>query len=408
MRTHLDFADKKELKSNKKRILLMHPCYAKYRKVLFEKLCQRFNMTFYFSFEPSKLIKGKQSKILTFAPRSKIRKQNKYLFPIIEVVDIILFLMKDNYAVTILEGLTIPTFVSIFLSKIKRNKCVLWVEDWFMPTRESITHKFRFSIIFWLYKFVLRSVDAIVVEGTPQYNFVRNFHISDEKIFYSNHCSLDYSEYESKNLKKALKIDKSLVVLYLGRINEAKGVDVLIRAFSKIEQERNDVFLLICGDGEFRYFCEGLAERLKTKRIMFLGKVEEEEKVASFYETADIFVIPSCARAYRGVWQRAIAVRPCIEGWGLVTNEAMSMGKPIIATDTVGAAQDLVKNGINGYVVKNGNVDELYLALKKILDNTELRKAMEKNSRRIFEEFNDFDAQFEGFKEAIEYCLKDS
>jgi len=392
-------------KSNAKGIVLIHPCYAKYRQILFEKLNRHFNMTFYFQDVSPSFLKGKDSKTFTRVLKPNRRKQDANLLVsrVREVADLLLLLMKDNYAVTITEGLGTPTFISLFLSKIKRNKCVLWIEDWFMHEGESIIDRFRFSIVFWLTKFVLKTVDAIVVEGTPQYNYVRNFNIPDEKIFYSNHCSLDYSKYVSRNLKKKLKIDKSLVVLYLGRITEAKGLDVLIRAFSKIEQERNDVFLLVCGDGEFRFFCEQLVEKLKIKRTMFLGMVEEEE-MASYYKTADIFILPSCARAYRRISRRAFSVRPCVEGWGLVINEAMSMGKPIITTDAVGAAQDLVKNGVNGYVVKNGDIDELYLALKKILENTKLRQVMEKNSRRIFEEFNDFDKQYEGFKKAIEYC----
>jgi glycosyltransferase involved in cell wall biosynthesis len=241
---------------------------------------------------------------------------------------------------------------------------------------------------------VFRNVDAIVVEGAPQKKYLKNFNVPDEKVFFSNHCSLDYSRVESKNLKQKLKIGKGLVILYLGRIIERKGLDVLLKAFSVIERERNDVFLVICGDGDFRPFCEDLVAQLKIRHVFFLGTVPEEE-IASYYRTADIFVLPSCIKPRQKIK---------VEGWGLVINEAISMGIPVVTTNVVGAASDLVKSGVNGYVVKNGNVNELCLALRKILEDEKLRKTMGKNSRRIFEAFNDFDKMFEGFRQAIEYA----
>jgi glycosyltransferase involved in cell wall biosynthesis len=86
----------------------------------------------------------------------------------------------------------------------------------------------------------------------------------------------------------------------------------------------------------------------------------------------------------------------------------MSMGKPVITTDAVGAAEDLVRNGVNGYVVKNGEIEELYLALRKMVEDPRLRKTMGENSRIIFEEFNDFGKMFRGFKKAIEYSINTS
>jgi len=143
-------------------------------------------------------------------------------------------------------------------------------------------------------------------------------------------------------LKKKLGIRSGLVVLYLGRIIAPKGLDMLIRAFYKIEQERNDTFLLVCGEGDFRPYCERLTEKLKMKHVFFLGKIEEEE-IASYYKTADVFVLPSCVRPHQSVVLRAFAARARIEGWGLTVNEAMSMAKPIITTDAVGVVQDWLK-----------------------------------------------------------------
>jgi glycosyltransferase involved in cell wall biosynthesis len=245
-----------------------------------------------------------------------------------------------------------------------------------------------------LRRLVLKTVDAVAVEGKPQYRFVKNFNIPAGKVFIANHCSLDYSLFKSRSLKKEYGINEYLVVLYLGRIVQNKGLDVLIRAFSRIEKERDGIFLIVGGDGFLRPRCERLANELSVKHILFLGAIHGEETVASWYKSADIFVMPSLIGTYERLW---------VEGWGLAINEAMSMGKPVITTDAVGAAIDLVKNNINGYIVKQGDVDDLYLALKRIIDDPEKREAMGRNSRRIFEDFNDFDKMFSGFQAAIQY-----
>jgi glycosyltransferase involved in cell wall biosynthesis len=120
----------------------------------------------------------------------------------------------------------------------------------------------------------------------------------------------------------------------------------------------------------------------------FLG-----DEAANYCRMTDGFMLPSCARPFGNVW-------------GLAINEAMSVGLPIVTTDAVGAAEDLVKNGLNGHVVRNGDVDELYSALTKILEDETLRKTMGKNSERLFKEFNNFDKMFEGFRQSIEYSIR--
>ena len=390
---------KVSVRKNHIQIVFIQPAYAKYRQPFFEKFRSYYNTTLCFMRETEVYLQNQHLISLTRAhqlDRNKLD-TNRLVYLAREYftrpVVLLLSLMKNNYSVIVTSISRSPqTIISLFVSKIKGSKCVLWIEEWFIPRQRSMMSKL--SIL--LTMCVLRNVDAIVVEGTPQYKYVKNFNIPDEKVFFSNHCSLDYSKYRSKNLKEKLNIEKDLLVLYLGRIIERKGLDVLIKAFSKIEQERNDVALMVCGDGDFRPFCEYLAKELKIKHIFFLGSVQEEE-IASYYETADLFVLPSCVRENQKIKT---------EGWGLVINEAMSMAKPIVTTNAVGAAQDLVKNGVNGYVVQNEDVNELYLALKKILEDKELRKAMGKNSRKLFEEFNDFDKMFEGFKKAIKYVIK--
>ena len=95
---------------------------------------------------------------------------------------------------------------------------------------------------------------------------------------------------------------------------------------------------------------------MDLKNYKFVGLVVKEEELASYYKTADMFVLPSVIREF-------------YDGWGMVINEAMSLGNPIITTDAVGSSLELVKNGVNGFVVKNGDLNELTNALQKLIEN---------------------------------------
>lgn len=388
-------------------IIMIQPAYAKYRQPLFDKFADNYNTTLYFVDATERhlqwLSEGKTKLISVKAPlrvRSKERLIDRLMFMLKRHIDLFSVLMSQNFSVIITSTIDRPqTIISLIASRIRGSRCILWNEEWFLPRSRCFKSWLKLLPQVVLRMMVLKNVDAVVVEGQPQYNFVRNFNVSVDRIFFANHCSLDHALFKSRNLRKKLGIDKYVVILYLGRIIRNKGLDVLIRAVSKIEKERRNVFLMICGDGNFRPLCEGLAKELELKNVSFSGLIFGEQMIASCYKSADIFVYPS----HIGTPDTLYA-----EGWGLAINEAMSMGKPVVTTNQVGAAGDLVKNSVNGYVVKQGDVDDLSLALKRIIDDPVARKTMGRNSRKIFEDFNDFSKMFCGFQAAIEYVLERS
>ena len=91
-----------------------------------------------------------------------------------------------------------------------------------------------------------------------------------------------------------------------------------------------------------------------------------------------------------------------MEAWGLVINEAMAAGLPVVTTRMAGAGPDLVKSGLNGYVVADGDEVELFDALDKVVDGEALREEMGKESRRIVAGYT-YDTAFQGYMDAIDY-----
>jgi glycosyltransferase involved in cell wall biosynthesis len=380
------------------RIALIEPAYARYDQPIFEMFNDHYNIDFFFlkqsGIQPPHESKGKLLSIHEL--QKKKSDSDRGFFPQKKFLLLLLALIKNRYTIIVTSCITPQTIISLLASKMTRGKYILLVEEWFAYKPKYFRTMIRFSLIDLIAKCVLKNAEAVVVEGSPQRRYVRNFGVPNEKVFQANICSFDYSKFKSTNLRQKLKIGNAFVILYFARIVDTKGLDVLIKAFSMIEKEREDAYLVICGDGNFRGFCESIVKEMHIKHVIFTGSIIQDEEKASFYKTADVLVYPS----------RIIAKNEIAEGWGLSINEAMSMGKPVITTDAVGAAEDLVRNGINGYIVKNGEIEELYRALRKLVENPRLLKTMGENSRIIFEEFNDFGKMFEGFKKAIDYSVK--
>ena len=149
-------------------------------------------------------------------------------------------------------------------------------------------------------------------------------------------------------------------LLYSGRLVGAKRIDLLLEAFARIAEFRQDWDLVIAGDGPLREELQSRVPAALRGRIKWLGFIQFEDLIPC-YHCSDALVLPSEN-----------------EPWALVINEAVATGLPVVVTDVVGAAVELVRHGINGYMVPPRNVESLIEALKKITDparNGEMRAA---------------------------------
>jgi len=176
----------------------------------------------------------------------------------------------------------------------------------------------------------------------------------------------------------------STAFLYLGRILEQKGLDVLIAAFRRLSGE--GIRLFVVGDAERSYSGRGevsvpYLERCRRiaegdQRILFFGAAKPEE-VREFYQVCDVFVHPH---------QRRAGGREVFEGWGNVITEAASMSRAIVTTDRVPSAFDLVSQGRNGFIIP---VDDLQSGLLEKLSffvaNPGTAAAFGRESRRLYE-----------------------
>ncbi len=140
------------------------------------------------------------------------------------------------------------------------------------------------------------------------------------------------------------------LLLYSGRLVSVKRVDLLLDAFSQIAEDRPDWNLVIAGDGPLRAGLEGSIPAPLRNRVTWTGFVEDSATLAALYATCDALVLPSDR-----------------EPWGVVVTEA-AVRMAIVASTAVGAAADVVRDGINGRIFAAGDAGGLAAALQEVTD----------------------------------------
>jgi glycosyltransferase involved in cell wall biosynthesis len=284
--------------------------------------------------------------------------------------------------------------VTYLVARLQRKPFVLWTGIWM--TLQTRFHRIAFPVTRWIY----RHADSIVVYGEHVKRYLIQLGIESEKIFVAAHAidnaayNTPVCEQEKIALRNRLSVKNRKVVLYLGRLEEIKGLNYLIRAFARLRAD--GAVLLLAGDGSLRKSLEALAkEKDIENNIRFAGYVAPEDTQV-YYAIADLLVLPS------------VTMPTGKETWGLVVNEAMNQGVPVVATDAVGAAAGgLVQDGANGFVVPERDSSALAQAIKKIVADEDLQKQMSENARRIVAGW-DNERMVSGFQRAIDYAIKHS
>lgn len=159
---------------------------------------------------------------------------------------------------------------------------------------------------------------------------------------------------------------KNKIAIAIGRYTEQKGFDLLIKAWKIVEQKHPDWHLNIYGGGDKEAYIKlAIKEGVKT---VFCHNIVKD--IYSKYEESSVFLLSSR-----------------YEGFALVLAEAMSCGLPEVAFDCPCGPKDIIKNGFNGYLVKNGNISDFALKICELIENEDKRIRMGYNARNIVTKF---------------------
>lgn len=161
--------------------------------------------------------------------------------------------------------------------------------------------------------------------------------------------------------------EPSLLILFAGHFSERKAPDLLMRSYLSVSRQLPNSRLIMAGDGPLLPAIRDLAKAPHLgQRVCFPGFLRGDELIAT-YLACDLFVLPTRHH----------------EGWGVVVQEAMAAGLPVIISSVVGAGHDLVAGKDTGLVFEANNVEALSWSLSNLCRDPELRHRYSRNARAV-------------------------
>lgn len=249
-------------------------------------------------------------------------------------------------------------------AKLERVPLLLWSESHKDELRESR------ALVEFLKDEFLQSCAGFVVPGRVAREYLLSRRVRDEIIF-TAHNAVDNVLFSAATLQArknatALRRELSLpdrYFLFVGRLVREKGVFELLAAYAKLDRQLRDQFgLVFAGDGECRSELEEQAARIVPGTVRFAGFVHREQ-LPAYYALAEMLILPTYS-----------------DTWGLVVNEAMACGLPIVLSEVAGCAPDLVEENWNGLLVRPQDESSLAAAMERLAKQPDTCAIMSKNS----------------------------
>jgi glycosyltransferase involved in cell wall biosynthesis len=219
-----------------------------------------------------------------------------------------------------------------------------------------------------------RFVDAFLAIGTSNREYYRSLGIPANRIFDVPYtvdnerfiAASSLSREERRDVRAQYGLPEDLpVILYASKFMRRKHPDSLIRAAAILGDRGHRATILMIGTGEMEAELRVLARSFDLTNVVFGGFVNQAD-LPRVYAASDIFVLPAAD-----------------EPWGLIVNEVMCAGLPVVVGSRVGCVADLVRDGINGRCVEAGGDESLANALEEIIVNPAQRLEMGKESLAI-------------------------
>lgn len=297
---------------------------------------------------------------------------------------------NGHYDGVLLHGYAYAADVLAFLAaKSRRIPVFVRSETHLGLRRQEWKRRLRDGVLSVAYRFV----DRFLAIGSANRDYYRALGVPAKKIFEVPYtvdndrimaaARLSAAERLAVRQRFGLRPDRP-VVLYASKFMARKHPDDVIRAIAHLRDAGIRASLLLIGSGEMEVALRTLVEENNLQDVVVFGGFVNQSELPAVYAASDIFVLPSEN-----------------EPWGLIVNEAMCAGIPVVVADEVGCVPDLMRDGENGLLMKAGDVASLTVALRQLLAGEAGRLAMGQKSLEIIGDWN-YERCRVGILEAIE------
>lgn len=238
-------------------------------------------------------------------------------------------------------------------------------------------------------KFLLRKASAFIAYGKRASEYLVSLGAPREKVFIArNTVDTTFFSHRADEERKNIIQEGPMRFIYVGFLSRKKNLMCLMEAIVLLHARRNDFRLELVGEGEDRALFEAFVQEKALEDIVsFTGYVQKDGLPARL-AGSHCFVFPS---EY--------------DVWGLVVNEAMAAGLPVIASPLSGVTDDLVENNTNGFIVDFSNPKTVALKMAWLLDHPGQAAKMGEASRMIVEQKASIPVSAAGMVSAIKFVI---
>lgn len=274
--------------------------------------------------------------------------------------------LKGDFDRIIIANPTTPTgVVALLYCRMKKIPHILQSEGGFRGTGKGLKERFK--------KFLMGKAELYLSGMKGNDDYFLSYGATEETLRWYPFTSLKKEQIDKQiifeeeriNIRKELNITEERVIVSVGSVIPRKGFDILLKAKANLN---NNVGLYIIG-GEASLECLQIIEEKELTNVHFI-KHCDFFMLRKYYHAADIFTLLTRE-----------------DTWGLVINEAMASGLPIITTDRCVAGKQLIIDGVNGYIIPTDDVETVTVRINELLSNEELRNEMAQNNLNKISEY---------------------
>lgn len=282
--------------------------------------------------------------------------------------NVLKYLDRTKYDIVIVGGYSTPTgMIAISYMRFWRIPFILNADGGFINKNENIIKKyikksFITSATYW-FSSGNKTTEYLKYYGAKQ-KCILKYPLTS--VLEKDILKKPINAYEKMLLRQSLNITEEKIILAVGQFVYRKGFDVLIKSCGKIPK---DYGVYIVGGAPTQEYLKLKNNLLLGDNVHFVG-FQSKDELKEYYLASDIFVLPTRE-----------------DVWGLVINEAMAYGLPVITTDKCIAGLELVQDCKNGFIVPTEDHVELVEKINVILSNTDVYRRMSQKSLEIIREY---------------------
>jgi glycosyltransferase involved in cell wall biosynthesis len=260
-------------------------------------------------------------------------------------------LKKKKYdAILIFGWNNLLYWKSFFIAKKYKIPIILRVETNLKSQTSFIKSKIKFLIL----KILFKHIDFFLFIGKLNKKFYKYLNVPNKKLFSAPYfVDNDFfkKSVATKNLiNKELNFNNKKICLFVGKFIKRKNPFEYLK-LAKLFNTNSNIHFLMVGDGILKLDCINYIKDNQINNVTILG-FKNQSELRKIYQISNLLILPSI-----------------YETWGLVVNEAMACGIPVITTKNSGASYDLIKNNVTGYLYNLGNITDLKKKVELVLND---------------------------------------